>query len=344
MTPSLVIQTSFLGDVILTTPLIAELAKQGPVDVVATPGGASLLLNNPHLARLLVYDKRGSHRGVAALRTIARSVRAPSAAAVAYCAQGSIRTAVLARLAGYRERVGFDTSVGRWLYTRRVRHDTDQHHAERLLRLALGETVAIPAAAYRPRVYPGENEQQAVDRLLHSAGHAGEPLLALAPGSIWATKRWPYFPDLARHLGSLGRVVVLGSHDDSALGARISDATSGTAIDATGKLSLLASAELISRCALLVTNDSAPQHLASAVGTPTVTVFGPTVPAFGFGPLAPGSVVAQHPRLPCRPCHPHGPPTCPLGHWRCMRELMAEHVVDAAERVLRAPLPNEARP
>jgi heptosyltransferase-2 len=78
---------------------------------------------------------------------------------------------------------------------------------------------------------------------------------------------------------------------------------------------------------VLVTNDSAPQHLASARGTPTVTLFGPTVPAFGFGPLAPGSVTLGVEELACRPCDPHGPERCPLGHWRCMRELSVERVI-----------------
>ncbi len=110
-------------------------------------------------------------------------------------------------------------------------------------------------------------------------------------------------------------------------------ATKGQAIDATGKLSLLASADLIGRAALLVTNDSAPQHLASAMNTPTVTVFGPTVPAFGFGPLADRSAVAGIDALACRPCDRHGPQKCPLGHWRCMREITPDIVAGIARRL-----------
>jgi heptosyltransferase-2 len=91
---------------------------------------------------------------------------------------------------------------------------------------------------------------------------------------------------------------------------------------------------LLARCLALVTNDSAPQHLASAVGTPTVTLFGPTVPAFGFGPLAPRSRTLGHPALSCRPCHPHGPPACPLGHWRCMQELDVDEVWRVVREVL----------
>jgi heptosyltransferase II len=64
------------------------------------------------------------------------------------------------------------------------------------------------------------------------------------------------------------------------------------------------------------------------MNTPTVAVFGPTVPAFGFGPLAEKSVVAEHVALECRPCHPHGPRVCPLGHWRCMRDVSVAAVLE----------------
>jgi heptosyltransferase-2 len=125
-------------------------------------------------------------------------------------------------------------------------------------------------------------------------------------------------------------VVVGGPGDREAAEAVVAACAPGRAVDATGRLSLLASAELIRRARLLVTNDSSPQHLASAVGTPTLTVFGPTVPAFGFGPLAPGSATSGVADLPCRPCDAHGPRACPLGHWRCMREQGAEAVAAAA--------------
>ena len=119
--------------------------------------------------------------------------------------------------------------------------------------------------------------------------------------------------------------MVVGGQADAALAREISAAAPG-AIDATGTLSLLASAELIARAAVLVTNDSAPQHLASAMGTPTLTIFGPTVPEFGFGPLAPRSASVGHDSLDCRPCHKHGPERCPLTHWRCMKELSVEGI------------------
>ena len=331
----------------LTTPLLAELAKRGPVHVVATPGGAPLLARNPDVAAVTIYDKRGSARGVGGLAEVAAALsqaRTRAAAngatdAVAYLAQGSVRSAALARLAGFRSRVGFTTSAGRWLYTRRVPYRDDRHHAERLWALSADRPDVTPTREQlRPRLFPGGAEREAVERLLvermpgdRASGEV--QLVALAPGSVWATKRWPYYAELARLLASRCRLVVIGAKDDAALAAEIIEATGGRGLDATGQLSLLGSAELIRRCAVLVTNDSAPQHLASAVGTPTVTVFGPTVPEFGFGPLAPRSTTAGVVGLECRPCDRHGPMHCPLGHWRCMRDLAAVEIASLVAKV-----------
>jgi len=338
---SLVIQTSFLGDVVLTTPLLAELARRGPVHVVATPAGAPLLARNPDVAGVTIYDKRGTARGVGGLANVAAELSAARAraagegatVAVAYLAQGSVRSAALARLAGFRTRVGFTTSAGRWLYTRRVPYRDDRHHAERLWSLA-AEREDAPATReqLRPRLFPGGAEREAVDRLLSGTDRAGLPLIALAPGSVWATKRWPYYPELARELADIARIIVVGAKDDAPL-AREIVASRNDVLDATGKLSLLGSAELIRRCAVLVTNDSSPQHLASAVGTPTITAFGPTVPEFGFGPLAPRSETVGVVGLECRPCDRHGPARCPLGHWRCMRDLTVATVAAVVRQV-----------
>src|SRR5206468_8467583 len=119
----------------------------------------------------------------------------------------------------------------------------------------------------RPSLAPGAAERAVVDELLRSRGvGADERLIALAPGSVWATKRWPYYTQLAQELAVDGRIVIVGGPGDRPLAAEIVSAVPG-AVDATGALPLLASADLIGRCAVLVTNDSAPLHLASAMGT-----------------------------------------------------------------------------
>jgi heptosyltransferase-2 len=97
---------------------------------------------------------------------------------------------------------------------------------------------------------------------------------------------------------------------------------------AAGAVPIRVSAALIERAAVLVSNDSAPLHLGSAVGTPVVAIFGPTVPAFGFGPRGDRIGIIEHGGLGCRPCSTHGPRRCPLGHHRCMREIAPAEVGD----------------
>jgi heptosyltransferase II len=329
----LVVQTSFLGDMILTTPLLARLATEGSVDVVSTPAASGLLANHPAVRQVIVYDKRGADRGMAGFARLAASIRRRRYDA-AFLAQGSVRSGALTLAGGIPERIGFSTSAGRAFYTTRVASVEGEHHAARLLSLAdRGAPRDGRPDLPKPRLYPGEPERGAVDALLRGV-EPSEFLVALAPGSIWATKRWPYYADLARLLAAEARIVVVGSEADREFAAAIAHATAGRSIDTTGRLSLLASAELIGRARLLITNDSAPLHLASAMDTPTLAVFGPTVPAFGFGPLADRAAIAQVDGLDCRPCDRHGPRRCPLGHWRCMREITAGDVAGLARALL----------
>ena len=333
-----VIQTSFIGDTVLTTPLLAELAKRTKVDVVVAPRAAPLLANHPHVADLIVYDKGGSDSGVGGFLRMARQLRERRYAA-AYLAQGSMRSAALARVAGIGVRVGFETSAGRRLYTGRVPYIENEHHASRLLRLSGADP---KVAQLRPTLFPGDQERSAVDALLRDVGAATEPFVAVAPGSIWATKRWPLYAELALEID--GRIAIVGAGSDRELAAEILERAGSRAFDATGKLSLLASAELIGRARALVTNDSAPLHLASAMNTPTVAIFGPTVPEFGFGPLATRSAVLGLDSLACRPCDRHGPQRCPLGHWRCMREITPRVVAMAVQELLTPSPPSHLPP
>jgi heptosyltransferase-2 len=337
---SLVIQTSFLGDVILTTPLIAELAKRGPVDVLVTPTGAAALANNPDIRTVIRYDKRGTYGSALGLWQTIRQIRGRRPYRAAYLAQGSFRSGAIAMMTGAKERIGFASSTGRLLYTIQLPYRPERHHAERVWSLSMSECADPPTRdQIRPRLYPSDEERSRIDMLLRQSEGADEPFVALAPGSAWGTKRWPYFPALAKRLADDYRIAIIGSKADSSLAAEIVEGLPlDRVINGVG-LPLLASAELIGRARTIVTNDSAPQHLASAMGTPTLTIFGPTVPEFGFGPLAERHVVAGHESLSCRPCSRHGPQRCPLGHWRCMRELTPEYVSSLLTEVLNPPVP-----
>ena len=326
---TLVIQTAFLGDVVLTTPLLAALAERhGPVDVVTTPAAAPLLETHPAVATVIRYDKRGADRGLGAVWRLGTRLRARRYAR-AYLPHRSWRSAALALLARAAERTGFADSPAAGSYTRRVPRPAGGHEVERLLALAGGPAGA--AGASPPvRLALTADDRAAADGWLRERGLA-PGFVALAPGSIWGTKRWPGYAGLAAALDR--PVVVVGAREDAPLADAVAAAAPGRAHSAAGALGLRGSAALIARAAVLVTNDSAPLHFATAVGTPVVAVFGPTVPAFGFGPRGPRDLVVEHGALPCRPCSAHGPQVCPLGHHRCMRELSVESVAAAVAAV-----------
>jgi heptosyltransferase-2 len=323
---TLVVQTAFLGDVVLTTPLLAALARRfGPVDVLVRPVAEPLVETLPSVREALTYDKRGREAGLAGWRRMASRL-ARRRYARAFLPHRSTRSGLLAWWAGIPERIGFADAGGRWFYTTRVPRPTDRHEAERLLALAGSTADAAPI-----HLAITEDDRAAAYAWLASHG-IGDGFVALAPGSVWATKRWTAFPELIKLLK--GRVVVLGGPEDQAIAQTLIDAAPDRVASAVGELPLRVSAAVLERAGVVVTNDSAPLHLASATGTPTVAIFGPTVPAFGFGPRAPRAAIVERTDLVCRPCSPHGPERCPLGHHRCMREIPATAVRDAIHQLV----------
>jgi len=321
---TLVIQTAFLGDVVLTIPLLVRLAeRQGPVDVVTTPAAAPLIETHPAVRAVIRYDKAKADRGLGGFRALAARLRDQEYDR-AYLPHRSWRSALLAMAARIGKRTGFGDSPAALTYTARIKRPAGVHESRRLLALAGNGSDSAP----RPTLALTAADRAAATAWLGMHGIA-EPFTALAPGSIWGTKRWPLFPELAATLPD--RMVVVGGPEDRPLGDAIVVAAPGRSWNAAGELSLRQSAALIERARLLVTNDSAPLHLASGVGTRIVALFGPTVPAFGFGPVGEDDRVVELGGLPCRPCSHHGPQVCPLGHHRCMRELSVERVIRAIQ-------------
>lgn len=321
---TLVIQTAFLGDVVLTTPLLEALAAaDGPVDVVTTPAAAPLLETHPAVHRVIRHDKRGTARGVRGILTLAGELRA-GAYARAYLPHRSWRSGLAARIAGIPERIGFADAPARWCYTRRVPRPCDAHETARVLSL-----VGLPGPV-RPTLGLTADDHAMAAVWLGQRG-IGDGFVAMAPGSIWGTKRWGKFPALAT--SAPRDVVVLGGPEDRALGDAVASAAP-RGWNAAGSLSLRTSAAVLERAGALVCNDSLPLHLAQATGTPTVAIFGPTVPQFGFGPTGPHDLIVEVEGLSCRPCSLHGPERCPLGHHRCMVDLDIPRVLHALHTVL----------
>lgn len=340
-----VFQTAFPGDVVLTLPLIQQLRQLFPdafTGFVTIPGTADLLSNHPAVSERIVFDKRGADGGIAGIFRFAKKLRL-GRFDTAIVPHRSLRSALVVFLAGIPRRIGFTRSAGRFLLTDVVEYDESAHEIDRNLSL-LGPLGVGAKQQRMPSLYPDYAAVEKVDQFIRAwraGGGSGEPLVALAPGSVWATKRWPAdrFAKLGRLLIRSGYgVVLIGSREERAMcGELMNSAGSPNVLNGAGDFSLLESAELIRRCELIVSNDSAPVHLAGAMRVPVVAIYGATVPRFGFAPRGNQDAIVEREGLACRPCGIHGGQRCPLGTFECMLTIPPEQVRDVIRRTLRQP-------
>jgi heptosyltransferase II len=336
MSAFLIIQTAFAGDLILSLPLTQELRRLYPdsrIDLLCIPGTSPLLRNHPAIDEAIPYDKHG---GSERLLSVARNLRSRRYDTV-FSPHRSLRSALLAFATGARMRVAFDRAAGALLYSHRVRYDPDAHEVVRNLSL-LGPLIGDIVTPRGPRLYPDEADFKEAHAILARFGEE-RPAACIAPGSVWATKRYPEegFAAVARSLAADCNVILLGGKDDRALCGRIAAALpDDRAVNTSGEVSFLVSAALISIASVLISNDSAPVHIASAMGTPVVEIFGATVPGFGFTPFGVPHRIAELDALSCRPCAIHGGNACPIRTFACMRQLAPEGIVDAARELMNA--------
>lgn len=325
-----VIQTAFPGDVVLSSPLFAALKDEFPdylTVAVVRPESEPLLRNNPGVDSIEQFDKYGKDSGLSGIFRLAGSLKGCQKA---FIVQRHLRSAAIAYLARIPERIGFDNSAAGFLYTDRIKYRNDLHEVQRCLSLA-----GIDDDRYGPIVYIDDGCKDRVGELLRSSGIGGE-FAVVAPGSIWPTKRYPYYPGLIHLINEkLGLpVVLLGGGEDEELAHSIATACKESLLNLTGKTDILESAAIISMAEIAIANDSAPSHLAAAVGIPVVAVFGPTVPDFGFAPYSRRSAVVDIGRMYCRPCGRHGHRRCPEKHFRCMMDLAPARIIEAAISLL----------
>jgi heptosyltransferase-2 len=339
----LLAQTSFLGDVVLTTPLWRALRDALPDTELwwlVRPDAAPIVAPLAGSQRVLTFDKRGGDGGIGGIARVAARLRALDFD-LAIAVQRSLRTAVTLALAGIPERIGFAGAAGSPLYQHRVAH-RGAHARDRLLALATPLGVA-PSPAPDPELVTDPTADAAIARTLAAAGVGdGEPLLVFAPGAAWDTKRWPAarFAELARDLvpAVFPHLAVIGTAGDRmharVIAQRLAHAGAASAvIDLTGRTTTAELVALLARGTLLVANDSAPAHVAAALGRPVVSLFGPTVPAQGFAPLGAHVRIVER-VLRCRPCSRHGSAYCPIGTHECLANLGAADVVAAAQALL----------
>ena len=344
-TKILVFQTAFIGDVVLTLPLVQVLHEYFPeahIDFVAIPTGASVLAHHPAIHEVITYDKKGKDSGLSGILSLAGALRR-RAYDVAVVPHRSLRSAVVVWRSGIPRRIGFATSAGWFLFTDALPYAKQDHEVCRDLSLLTVLGIEPPAHVL-PTLYPGREDQEFVDSIIGEymahLSSRGRHMIAIAPGSVWNTKRWlkDHFIALIRLLVNEGfGIVLLGSKDDEGLCGEIQRAATGSSVaNVAGRLTLLQSAEVIRRCSLLVSNDSAPMHLAVSVRTPVVAIYGPTVPRFGFAPLGPYDQIVEKEGLSCRPCSSHGGQTCPIKTFECMKLIGPQHVYAKVKDVLAA--------
>jgi len=327
----LVVRLSSLGDVILTTPALAALKEKWPaarLAVLTKRRFADVFLGHPAVDETLIFEDRGLWGWAGAIRRRRFDLYVDL--------HDTPRSRLWGWLSGSPRRVRLDKQAAarqRLVRTKRpspaLASPVKQRYMDALRPLGIAETAGRPAL-FVPRAASLSPEL---------ARRLGEgPFIGVAPGAAHATKRWPAerfaaaADALAEKLGA--KIIFLGAPSDEGVAREALGVVRAPAQNFVGRTDVKELVLLIARCRLLLTNDSGAMHAASALGVPTVAVFGPTVEAFGFFPEKDTAAVLERPGLYCRPCTLHGGPRCPEGHFRCMTETSVEEAVRAAERFL----------
>ena len=332
----LLIQTAFIGDVILATALLEQLHAVYPdavLDVLVRKGNESLLTNHPFLNEVLVWDKKKAK--YPNLWRLLKTIRSRTYTVVINL-QRFGATGMLTALSGAETTVGFAKNPFAKFFTIQIEHrfEGGLHEVDRNAemvtalegvtslqsRSSMHQLVDWPGLAQlavtRPKLYPSEADYKTIK------AYQNQLYVCIAPMSVWFTKQYPAerWTELIRALPDGLTIYLLGAPTDVTACEAIRTAIGGKKqiVNLAGTLSLLQSAALQQGAEMNYVNDSAPLHLCSAMNAPTTAIFCSTVPEFGFGPLADVSRVVQTPeRLDCKPCNLHGQTACPLGHFRC---------------------------
>jgi heptosyltransferase-2 len=322
----LIIQTAFIGDVVLATPLIEKIKLHYPnavIDFLVRKGNEGLLLNHPHLRNVIVFDKQ--KRKYRNLFNIIREIRKRKYDFVIN-AQRFFATGLITVMSGAKETIGFDKNPLSRYFTRRVGHQISSqgkgdHEVRRNLSLIDHLAGEFPV---HPKLYPAEADYEKIK--------GTRPYICIAPASVWFTKQLPKerWINFINEVPPTYTIYLMGAKSDIALCDEIQSRFTGDAsrmINLAGQLTFLESAALMKNAAMNYVNDSAPLHFASAMNAPVTAVFCSTVPAFGFGPLSDESYIVENKtELKCRPCGLHGKKACPLGHFHCS-EIESEQLL-----------------
>lgn len=336
----LIVQTAFLGDVVLTLPLIEALHHRFPrshIEVLTLPAHAPLLQGQPGVEAVVPYDKRGTQRGIRGLLGMVHTVRSRSYDVV-LSPHRSLRSAFLVACSRSRQRIGFTQWWTRWAFTTTVPRPKVAHEVERNLHLLAALSSESVGAPRRLTLYVTSAARQKAEQYFARFGVDQKAVvIGMIPGSQWGTKRWPAtrFAALIEHLTVVSKVhcILFGAPQDRAIAEAITVGCRVPVLDLIGHTTLRELPAYMERCTVVVSNDTGPMHIAAALGKPIVALYGPTTAAMGFTPYGVPWEEASV-SLDCRPCNAHGPHRCPLSHWRCMLDLSVEHVAACVQHLL----------
>jgi heptosyltransferase-2 len=326
----LCVRFSSIGDVLLTTPLLRALKRRHPdaeIFFATKRAMAPLVMENPNLMQVIALDP-GER-----ITDFARRLRAIGAT-YGLDLHGSLRSTALrwlvpCRWSGYSKRKFARTML---IATKINAYGRHVPVPERYFEAARGLDVAPPPDGGPPEFFLAPAARERVARWLAAHDLEGRPFAALAPGAAHATKRWPtrHWQALAERLQSMGyALVALGGPDDRALAGQLGP----TVTNAAGEFSLQETGACLARASVLVSGDTGVMHMATGVGTGVVALFGPTVEPFGFFPYKSRASVVEL-DINCRPCSAMGTEHCPLGHHRCLDDILPDQVVTAVQRLV----------
>lgn len=343
-----VIQTAFLGDIALSFYLLQNLKEINPevkLSFITTKLGSEIAQAVECIDDIMVFDKRGIHKSGRGLRVFAKMINQQKPDCI-ISLHKSYRTSKLVSKLKAKYKVGFDNAaLSYFVYNFRQKYHPSLSEINRSLSLL--NAFDIDSKKIKENIHVKVQFSEKIKNDLKNflpAEFNNSDIIAVAPGSIWATKRWipEYFEETVKMLLQDGKkCILIGSNSDEIICGKIeehinnwdADLCGTSLLNLCGKTNLIELLHILSLVRITLTNDSAPAHLSELVNTPAAVIFGPTSPIFGFAPHLSKSEIIELTSLACRPCEIHGSDKCPIKTHDCMKLLTPEIVFEIIEEM-----------
>ncbi len=332
----LVIQTAFIGDAILTLPMIQKLKKDNTsskIDVVCIPSTLEIFSSSPNVENAIVLDKKGKHKSITGLWKFIKELRKNNYTRI-YSPHRSFRSSFIVMNLKVKETYGFSNASFRHVYYNLIEYIPSHHEVRRNLNLIGFDS--DNDWKILPEVRVPELSRIKVENYLSEINFDNK-VISIAPGSVWNTKKYPaeYFESIIKYLTeNTFKVILTGSEKEKQLCDSLKEKFNQNVYSSAGVFTLVETVELIKRTRLLITNDSASTHLGMCANIPVLTLYCSTVPQFGFFPYNNSSSFLSFNDLYCKPCGIHGYEKCPVKNFACGYNLKPEIVISKIKEML----------